>query len=1397
MVCNMKIRAFFFMLFLCLLNYYSWSQEKVKAYDFVSIKEGISKVGIYTINQDDLGFIWLGTNGAGLYRYDGNSYQSYKYIIDDSASLSNNFVQCSYLDAKKRLWFGTENGLNLYDSDNDKFKRIPNTAFNLDISANISVRSLKEDSKGNLFIGTLDSGLFKMDMGDLTIERVVSSEYLESISLNVKAIQIDESEKVYVGTNRGVKEYDYKTNTLRLSEFKSIDGSVSIEKVVESLIIDEQNNIWIGTENDGLIKVGPIEKTNNEAYFKIDNFSFSTNKILSLVNLSNGTILCGTENDGLVHVDINGNILKKYQASKTNVDSILSNSIWSLFIDNDERVWLGHYNKGVSVYDKLYDKFNEIKSLPQNINSLQHVSVTAIEQDENENLWIAMDGGGIDILNKKKNEFTHINSLNDQSYSALTSDYIEALLIDKDENVWAGSWDKGLFYLKKGSKKFVNYNVDNTKGDLTSNRILTLDEDAEGIIWIGSYDNGLHSFNPKTEKFIHYNFGPFLENRLSNIEIRKVVVDYKDHIWIGTEIGLFKIEKLTNGKLSVIPMYDKMPEKFTNHNSSHKIFSVFESEDHSIWVGTRGAGMCKYNRQSDTFIWYNILNGLVEENINGITQSKDGNIWLAGNLGITKLDVNENIFTNYTSNDGLLSNDYNINSTFRDKEGLLYFGNFQGVDYFNPAEIEINENLPSLYLTDFKLFNEKVLPGQEGVPLEKVISKTDSLTLNSKQSVFTIEYSSINYTRPEKNEYAYYLEGYETAWNYVGKKRSATYTNLDAGDYVFKLKAANNDGIWNETPLLLNITILPPWWKTTWALISYALLVLLGVYFLNKITQTRIKDKQLVANERNNRKLEKGLNEKKIQFFTNISHEFRTPLSLIIGPLEDIIKNDSSSLPERVKEKHNTIHKNTKRLYRLINELLDFRKLELNKVRIKVQELNLVSFTKNVASHFKEEAFIKNIHLSIDTDIQDISVWADERMLEKIIFNILSNAFKVTTEGGAISVDLSAKEDLVDLPLANDKEKIEAVEISISDTGPGLKQDQVDKIFKRFYQVENLNKTYYGGTGIGLEVVQNFVKLHKGKVEVKSKIGTGTTFTIILPASGKYFSKNERLVEKVIDQIVKEENFVIPAVIKEKENEEQHKISSVSQTLLVVEDNTELRNYLKNELKTQYKVLLAKNGKEGLQVAREFLPDIIITDVIMPEMDGFIFCKHIKSDIKTSHIPLLMLTAKARVENRMEGIEKGADAYMVKPFDVGLLKLRLSQLITSRQLIFNKYFSVISDIDTKSATSMDKEFIEKVLSFINESIGDPNLNVESLASQLNLSRSQFYRKIKALTNQTANEFIRNIRLIKAKQLIESGNNNISEVCYKVGFSSPSYFTKCFKSHFGILPKEVENSTSLN
>ena len=1357
-----------------------WAQKQAQDFNFVNIKDGISKVGIYSITQDHYGFVWICTNGSGLYKFDGIDYMSYKFKHQDSTSISSNLVFSSYLAKNNDLWIGTEGGLNLYDRDLDQFKKISLDPSN---EANVSVLSINEYD-GELYIGTRQYGLFKFNLKTRKAERIFTKD---GSTPAINSIKVTKDGLMFLGTSLGLKEVDIINYQIIKLKRENNFSNIDIDAPIQSMLIDAENNLWVGTYSDGVFKY----KFQNKHIVGFSKFPISKKRILSIVELADNSVLIGSENDGLFHLNSDGSLIKNYLYNKTDENSIRSNSIWSLFIDKNERIWMGYYSSGVAVSDRLFDKFNNIESLTSNLNSLQTGSVTGIVKDDKDELWISMDGGGIDVFNIKTSKINHINISDSKLYSGLTSNYFQTILIDKKQNVWAGSWDNGIYVLKKGEKSFTNINVQNSDGKLLSNAILSIDEDKDGIIWIGTFYSGLYSLNPSTNELINHNSKQFVDFNITTSDVRKIVVDSDDTIWLGTTEGLFKINKINGTELAVRSLVNRMAEAYNNQKSSSHILSLYESSNNCLWIGTRGAGLCRYDKTKDEFKWYNKFSGLNEENIAGIIEDEDGNIWVSGNSGLSKLNITSNEVITYTSSDGLLSDDFNFNATLRDDDGILYFGNYKGVDYFNPKDLSVNSSIPSLYLTGLKIFNKEVNPNNEDSPLTKVITETNSLVFNHKQSVFTIEYTGINYTRPEKNKYAYYLEGFEESWNYVGNKRTATYTNLDYGDYIFKLKAANNDGVWNETPLNLKITILPPWWQTNWAISIYVLLFFLGLYLLNWMTQSRIKEKESIRNERNQRAQEEQLHEKKLQFFTNISHEFRTPLTLMINPLQDIIRDTNLNLPETVKSKHQVIYKNTDRLYRLINELMDFRKLELNKMNLKAQEFNLVQFTKEITGYFKEEAFNRNIYLTVDADVPNLPIWADEGMLEKIIFNILSNALKVTLDGGAINIDILSTDDLVDMPLVNPNAPTKVLEIRISDTGPGLEKEQVSRIFERFYQVENLNKTYYGGTGIGLEVVQSFVHLHRGKIEVESEVGKGTTFRIMFPSGKDHLKENEIFANQ--SQVKNEkERFILESETDEIIVTDDTGNNIKSNTLLIVEDSVELRNYLKGELKQHYKILVANNGKEGLSIAKEIIPDIILTDVIMPEMDGFEFCKQIKTDIKTSHIPLLMLTAKTNIDDRMEGIGFGADAYMVKPFDMRLLKLRLTQLITSRKLIFDKYFSSISGAEENAnATSIDKEFIQKVLSYISENMSDSDLSVELLASELNLSRSQLYRKIKTLTGQTVNEFLRKIRLQKAKQILETGSSNISEVCYKVGFSSPSYFTKCFKAHFGVLPTEIE------
>ena len=1371
----------------CFLSTYLFSQKIEESYNFVNIKEGISKTGVFSIIQDKEGFIWLGTNGAGLHRYDGIDYTTYVHKIQDSTSISSSLVFSMQIDSKNRLWLGTENGLNLYDRDQDRFIKIDVKSRISNLKDAVAIRSLLADDFGNLFIGTYDHGLFCLDLETLKVTSVAYKKSLETDTVfNIHCLVKSKDGVVYAGTEGGLKVFNSAEMSLDPVVLRTKSDFYSCNSKIQSLMVDSNNNLWVGTMSNGLIKIS--EQSENE-FYDIEEYFYSKNRIFSIIETPDKRIMYGTENDGLIHISSKGDLIEEYLTDKTDKNSILSNSIWSLFVDANSRIWMGYYNSGIGVYDQLYDKFKGIESLPNNSNSLQLSSVTGIAEDVKGNLWFAMDGGGIDVYNPITKNIAHINNTETSLYSGLKSLYIESLFVDSQQNVWAGSWNNGIFLLKKGTTEFVNYNHNNTNGALVSNCISSFAEDKEGTIWISTlYGGGIHRYIPSTETFQRLEAPVFKKFDLDNKDIRKIIVDSDQSIWAGTIDGLYRIKKEDN-TFSIVDFSKKMSREYDHHISSNHVLTLFEADDKSIWIGTRGAGLCRYDKLRDEFSWFNNSDGQNLNNVNSIVECVDGNMWFSGNSGLSKLNRINNTFTTYTRNDGLLSNDFNINAGYKASNGTLYFGNYLGVDYFSPNDILTNKSVPFSYLKGLKLFNKEVVPGTNNSPLEKVISQTEAIVLTHEQSVFTIEYSAINYTRPEKNSYAYYLEGLEDSWNYVGDIRSATYTNLDYGSYTFKLKAANNDGVWNETPLELSIKILPPWWKTRLAILLYLILFLFGLYLLNVLTNKRLSEKQLLENERETREQKEKLNEKKLQFFTNISHEFRTPLTLIKNPLESIIGDTDQNLPSSIKEKHRIIYKNTDRLNRLINELMDYRKLELNKVRLKVVKFDLVAFLKNLCDYFSEESIEKGIQFEFDCTLKELFVWVDPGMLDKIIFNLLSNAFKVTDDGGKITLKLVGKSKHI-FPLLGEETQ-DSFSIIIEDTGPGLRTDQLEKIFERFYQVDNLNKSYYSGTGIGLELVRSFVELHKGKIEVESELGKGTCFKAFFPLGKSHFSEEEFAKKVATVPELRKQKFILPKA--EEVSEPMPELDGpISQTLLIVEDNTELRNYLKKELKRYYKIISATNGEEGLAITKEKQPDIIVTDVMMPVMNGFEFCKAVKSNIETSHIPILMLTAKTMIEDWVHGNNVGADAYLHKPFDLRVLISRLAQLSRSRKILFDKYFSaLVEDESQLETTSVDKEFIQKVLAYIDANLSDPSLSVDLLASQLFLSRSQFYRKIKSLTNSTAVEFIRKIRLERAMQLIEAGNTNINDVCYSVGFSTPSYFSKCFKKQFGILPTQVE------
>ncbi|MDC6403778.1 MULTISPECIES: hybrid sensor histidine kinase/response regulator transcription factor [Maribacter] len=1356
------------------------AQEKEAAYNFLAIEESITQRAVSSIVQDNQGLIWMGTYGVGLNKYNGIDITTYKQEFDNPNSLNSSLVHTAYVDSSGLLWVGTETGLDVYQKELDSFKHV---SFNKNgtVLNNIVVTSIVEINQNSLLIGSIANGLFKVDIQSLMGYPLKINDNIQTPSLINCLVQYGD-ETVYIGTNKGLYAFNGVEATKVLLKEDLFTHTENDELNIESLFVDDEGSLWMGTHSNGLIKFLAPNGTDSEK--TIETFNITDERILTIVQAPDDRILCGTENDGLFVLSKKGDLVKNYRYDKFDGNSIKSNSVWSLLVDAQDRIWIGYYNKGVGVHDYNYDKFPDIQSIPNVENSLQSSSVTGILKDKEDRLWIAMDGGGIDVYDTATNQFIHLLDPKNPIAKQLNADDVQTIFMDSQDNIWVGTWNSGIYFLESNSNVFEHFDNQSTNGALKSNRVMSFSEDAYGKIWIGSFSNGLHFYSLADGKFGYVDDKKFNDLKTSRAEIRKVMVDRNNNIWVATTSGLFKRQASTKESFNKIELKPELMNPNGHMVSVDVIVSLFEDSEHNVWIGTDGAGVWKYNTTNNFLTWYNKEQGLQQETISTIIESNDGRLWMAGNKGLSCYDKSNQQIINYDINDGLLTNDFNFNAAFKDVDGTLYFGNYKGINEVRPVTLPQNMYEPQIYFTDFKVYNKSVKIDDKNSPLNKVISETEHVTLNHKQSVFTIEYIGINYTRPEKNQYAYYLEGFEEDWNLVGNNRSATYTNLSPGSYTFKLKAANNDGVWSNEIKTLSFTILAPWWKTKMAIILYLLTIIIFSSWLYRLVRARIREKRLVEFERTKRSQEEALNNKKIQFFTNISHEFRTPLTLILNPLKDIMSNTGQPLPKEVAEKHTIIYKNAARLKRLIDELMDFRKLQLNKFSIKVSKIGINDFVKEITDHFKEEALLKNIALLIERDETTPYLWSDAGMLEKVIFNILSNAFKVTPENGAITVSIFKSSTDYCFRLVNNK-TLPCLEISIEDTGSGINQEEVKKIFDRFYQVKNMNSQYYGGTGIGLEVVRNFVELLKGEIIIDSEEAVGTKFRILLPLGNQHFKEDELLKDTASESMLPDMGSLKKPLT--------HKFGNKSaKTILIVEDNVELRSYLKQELSFDHNVFEASNGQQALDLANRKIPDLIITDVVMPEMDGLEFCSKLKKNIATSHIPIIMLTAKTMPDDMINGVNSGADVYLTKPFDMRLLNSYLSRLIENRQVYISKNLNDPSKLNLlEKTTELDKSFMRKVLDYLNKNIEKAELNVEHLAEDMYLSRSQLYRKIKAMTGLTPNELIRKVRLEKAKNMIETGCESIAEVGFKVGFSSPSYFSRCFKSEFGILPTDIK------
>jgi signal transduction histidine kinase/ligand-binding sensor domain-containing protein/CheY-like chemotaxis protein/AraC-like DNA-binding protein len=1337
---------------------------------FYSTEKDISNSLINKIYQDKKGFIWIATED-GLNKYDGTKFTIYKNISKDNTSLKNNYVKTMYEDTQGRFWIACINGLLLYNRAKDSFKEIE--AFRGSQTIHPQVTSIIESKYGDIWMTTSGEGLVSIKRGSdkCTAETNISKNLCSSFLTYVFE---DSKHQLWVASeNKGLNVYNPFTKKTR---WFGAPGAITNNNV-SCLCEDKKGNIFIGTLSGGLNLYNPKTGRISAIPYK----SLSTKlRIKSLLINSRGELLIGTDGQGLKIYNYSKNVIEDYEISTTLFDFSQA-KVHSILEDKAGNLWTGLFQKGVYFIPSNSNKFNYFgyRSLKQN--NIGSSCVMSIFKDKNSTIWVGTDNDGLYGISDNGKKATHYTQTNN---IASVSNTIMSIFEDSNKTLWLGSYINGLEQFNRATNTCL-YTKDlfpNEK-DVPNDRVSCISEDRNKNLWIGTYGYGIYSLNLKTNKLTHHpskvDDKDLRINRVPSNWVNCVIADSEGLIWIGTYKG--------------VCCYNPVKKTYVTYSSDKNllpgdvVFTLLEDSFHKIWIGTT-EGLACFDKKTKAFTHYTINDGLPSNVICSMFEDEKKNLWLSTHYGISKFVPSQKKFINYYSFDGLQSNEFYRGAGFQSADGQIFFGGIKGITHFYPKEIVDRITRLTVFITDLYIFEKPVREGDKSGSndiISKAVIDEDKFILSYKDNAFSFELSVLDYSNPERIVYEYQMEGLNKDWisTRPGMNR-ASFTNLSPGTYKFRFRARNNDNI-SETKEV-TIVITPPWYQSWWAKIIYALLICQLIYGIIVYIKSRFRHRQEIMK----REHAEQINEAKLQFFINISHEIRTPMTLIINPLEKLMTENKDT---EVQKTYLMIYRNAQRILRLINQLMDIRKLDKGQMHLKFRETDIVGFIDDLMTTFEYQAQRKNIQFSFDHKDEALKAWIDLNNFDKILLNILSNAFKYTPENGEIKVELSTgKDESARGPLRK------YFEIVISDNGIGINRDQIEKIFERFYQINNDLTNSNFGTGIGLHLSRSLVELHHGTIKAENREeGPGSRFIVRLPLGCDHLKADEfenpedsesavpaSIHHSVINAV---DQFEIESETKNKKIRPRTRFK-----VLVVEDEFEIRQYIKEELSGEYKISECSNGKEALEIALKEMPDLIISDVMMPEMDGITLCKKIKQNINISHIPIILLTAKSKNEDKIEGLEIGADAYIVKPFNTDLLKSTVQNLIENRERLKNKFTgneqqqTKIQKIDIKSS---DEILMEKVMKVINDNLTDPNLNVEMLAGHVGMSRVHMHRKLKELTNQSARDFIKGIRLKQAASLLSSKKLSVSEVAYATGFTNLSHFSNSFREFYGVSPKE--------
>ncbi len=1368
------IKQYLFVVFLLLSILVTANTDR---YKFIRIdtNNGLSDNQINSFLKDSKGFLWIGTNG-GLNRFNGQTFKVFKHDPSDSSSIQGNFINQLFEDHNGYIWVGSRGFFRIFDprtetfaSDNELLRK------NIPIPLN-NVSEIYRDHSGNIWFVNAQSGLYRYcpDSDDVTLVRHQSDNPNSITSNQLAALRQDSQGNYWVISTDGILEKLSPQNWNVVQRYK-LDGTNSFH-----IFIDSEDDVWIynQTEPNGLFYIDH-ETGKTEIYNTQSEKIRLTNDLVSeLVEDENGLLWVATDHGGINLINKQACSVEYIQNNPDDEHSLSQNSVISMYKDNEGIIWAGTFKRGVNYYHPDLLKFKHIKHQPSNsANSLPFNDVNCFAEDHKGNLWIGTNGGGLIYYDRKNERYTTYRHQAGNPNS-LSNDIIVGLTIDHENKLWIGTYFGGLNCFD-GNRFEVFRNNPTDPRSISDDRVWEIFEDSQFGLWIGTLGGGLNYFDRNKKEFIHYRSGD--ANSVSSEYILNIIEDCDGNLWFGTAQGLNKLDKKT-GRFE----YFVSNQTQVGGLSSSNVIALLQDSRGLLWVGTL-EGLNLYNAEDRTFRIFSETDGIPVPNIRTILEDRSGNLWISTSNGLCKLIVSEGMdnerysfrFKNYDVADGLQGKEFNENAALRTRAGELIFGGANGFNIFIPEQINENKKLPEIVLDGLYVFNREVKIGQpfnNHLILKGTLEHQHEIELRYSENVFSLSFSALSFFHPEKNEYEYRLEGFNDQWLKADpQSRTATFTNLDPGEYLFWVRASNNDGYWNEMTEPLKITILPPFWRTQLAIFVYIVLVVFILFWLRRNVLIRAQLKFQAEQEHKEAERIQQLDAIKTRFFTNVSHEFRTPLSLIITPLEKMIK----TAPEgKDKTQLVFILRNARRLLSMVNQLLDFRKTEVQPINLSPSWGNLVAFIQDLSLSFFDMAENKNLKFDVQSNYSDFYSYFDHDKIERVVSNLLSNAFKFTNEGGAVSVDIQ---------INNLDDKAESViSIKVSDTGIGIHPDKINRIFDRFFQDELPGSMINQGSGIGLSLVTEYLKVLNGGIHVESEPGKGSCFTVTFTLerfSDEVIESNQKLLEN--NQTVR-----VSSIRSETSANEAVVFDQQKNTILLVEDNEDFRFYLKDNLREIFNVLEASNGKLGWQEAHNHQPDLVVSDIMMPEMDGIELCKKLKSDPRTSHIPVILLTAKANADQQVEGIDSGADDYITKPFDFQILESRIRNLIHQREKLRKSYQSMIGiDPEKIKVESLDEKFIHDAVKAVQDNISNADFTVVEMGQILGMSRVSLYKKILALTAKTPIEFIRTIRLKRAAQLLAESQLSVSEVAYEVGFNSPRVFSGYFKDEFKMLPSE--------